>query len=127
MFNTDKASTTATSSAQYPAIVPGTFASRDVLYCSDSAPTHPPLLCLAEVTEGVVLSAAECRAIAKQKLAQAAHDDRHRRRLTYAAEAWLLLASKLSGEVTAFSTDGIATKSHSKRLAKFGHRHAIGK
>jgi hypothetical protein len=39
--------------------------------------------------------AAECRAIALQKLAQAKHDKRHRRKLTSAAEAWLFLALRL--------------------------------
>jgi hypothetical protein len=36
-----------------------------------------------------------CRAIALQKIAQARHDKRHRRKLTSAAEAWLFLARKL--------------------------------
>ena len=35
---------------------------------------------------------AECRAQAEQKLAQAEHDDRHRKRLITAAEAWLAVA-----------------------------------
>ena len=43
-----------------------------------------------------MLTAAECRAQAEAKLAQAEHDDRHRRRLITAAEAWLFLASQLS-------------------------------
>ena len=38
---------------------------------------------------------AECRAQAEQKLAQAEHDDRNRKRLIAAAEAWLLLAGQL--------------------------------
>jgi hypothetical protein len=71
-----------------------------------------------------MFTAAECRVIANQKLAQAKHDDRHRRRLINSAEAWLFLASKLSGEVTGFSTDGNATES---TRANFGHRHTIGK
>jgi hypothetical protein len=45
-----------------------------------------------------MFTAAECRSIANQKLAQAEHDDRHRRRLINAAEAWLFLAYRLSGE-----------------------------
>lgn len=37
----------------------------------------------------------ECRKQAEQKLAQAKKDERHRRRLTTAAQGWLLLADKL--------------------------------
>jgi hypothetical protein len=33
-----------------------------------------------------MFTAAECRSIANQKLAQAEHDDRHRRRLTAACQ-----------------------------------------
>ena len=44
-----------------------------------------------------MFTSAECRAQAEAKLAQAEHDDRHRRRLITAAEAWLFLASQLSG------------------------------
>ena len=40
-----------------------------------------------------MFTSAECRADAEQKLAQADHDQRHRRRLITAAEAWLNLAS----------------------------------
>src|ERR1700681_2928721 len=47
---------------------------------------------------------AQCRTIAEQKLAQAEHDDRHRRRLIAAAQAWLFLASKLSEEEPATPT-----------------------
>jgi hypothetical protein len=49
---------------------------------------------------------AQCRAIAEQKLAQAEKDDRHRRRLINAAEAWFFLAARLSGEDTALSNAG---------------------
>jgi hypothetical protein len=52
---------------------------------------------------------AECRAQAEQKLAQAEHDHRHRKRLIAAAEAWLLLASQLRRE------EKVITKSRSKR------------
>ena len=48
-----------------------------------------------------MFTSAECRAHAEQKLAQAEHDQRHRRRLITAAEAWLNLASLLRrAEVT---------------------------
>jgi hypothetical protein len=43
-----------------------------------------------------LLTSAECRTQAEQKLAQAEHDSRHRRRLITAAEAWLFLASQLT-------------------------------
>ena len=52
---------------------------------------------------------AECRAQAEQKLAQADHDDRNRKRLIAAAEAWLLLAGQLRRNEKAI------TKSRSKR------------
>jgi hypothetical protein len=42
-----------------------------------------------------MLSSAECRAYAEQKLAQAERDDAHRKRLITAAEAWLILASQM--------------------------------
>jgi len=48
-----------------------------------------------------MFTSAECRAHAEQKLAQAEHDQQHRRRLITAAEAWLNLASLLRrAEVT---------------------------
>jgi hypothetical protein len=49
-----------------------------------------------------MFTAAECRLVARQKIAQAKHDKRHRRKLTSAAEAWLFLArqrEKLEGVV----------------------------
>jgi hypothetical protein len=42
-----------------------------------------------------MFTSTECRAYAEQKLAQAEHDQQHRRRLITAAEAWLFLASQL--------------------------------
>ena len=45
--------------------------------------------------EEPMLSSAECRAYAEEKLAQAERDDRHRKRLITAAEAWLILASQM--------------------------------
>jgi hypothetical protein len=42
-----------------------------------------------------MFTVAECRAQAEQKLAQAEHDDRNRKRLMAAADAWLLLAGQL--------------------------------
>jgi hypothetical protein len=42
-----------------------------------------------------MLTSAECRAHAEEKLAQAERDDRHRRRLVTAAEAWLVLANQV--------------------------------
>jgi hypothetical protein len=45
-----------------------------------------------------MFTAAQFRAIAKKRLAQAEKDDRHRRRLITAAEAWFFLANRLSAE-----------------------------
>ena len=42
-----------------------------------------------------MFTSGECRTRAEQKLAQAEHDQQHRRRLITAAEAWLNLASLL--------------------------------
>jgi hypothetical protein len=56
---------------------------------------------------------ARCREIAEKKLAQAEKDNRHRRRLITAAEAWFFLADRLSGEGTALSTQGAAKKTRS--------------
>jgi hypothetical protein len=79
-----------------------------------------------------MFTAAECRSIANQKLAQAEHDDRHRRRLTAAAEAWLFLAYKLSGEDTALSTQGAGNRcgallSRSRRRHPTQARQAMGR
>jgi len=41
------------------------------------------------------LTSTECRANAERKLAEAGHDERHRRRLITAAEGWLFLAGQL--------------------------------
>src|SRR6266550_2139706 len=50
-----------------------------------------------------MITAAECRAKAKEKITQATQDKRHRRKLLSAAEAWLFLAERLdeSDNVTA--------------------------
>jgi hypothetical protein len=42
-----------------------------------------------------MLTSAECRVQAEQKLAQAELDDRHRKRLITAADGWLFLASQM--------------------------------
>jgi hypothetical protein len=42
-----------------------------------------------------MFTAAECRAKALEKIMQAKQDNRHRRKLISAAEAWLLLAKRL--------------------------------
>jgi hypothetical protein len=57
-----------------------------------------------------MLTSAECRARAEQKLAQAERDDRHRKRLIVAAEAWLFLASQLRRAERAFEHEEIMTK-----------------
>lgn len=42
-----------------------------------------------------MFTSAQCQALAEEKLAQAERDDRHRKRLITAAEAWLFLANQL--------------------------------
>jgi hypothetical protein len=42
-----------------------------------------------------MFTSTECRAQAKQNLEQAERDDRHRKRLMTAAEAWLILARQI--------------------------------
>jgi hypothetical protein len=56
-----------------------------------------------------MFTSAECREQAEAKLAQAEHDDRHRRRLITAAEAWLNLASLLR------QTEKAVAKTEAKR------------
>jgi len=56
---------------------------------------------------------AECRAQAEQKLARAEHDDRNRKRLITAAEAWLILAGQLRR----------AEKAARQRLARSKKKH----
>ena len=60
-------------------------------------------------------TSAECRAQAEQKLAQAGRDDRHRKRLITAAEAWLFLAGQLRRAEAAFEQDEVLIKKCSKR------------
>jgi len=62
-----------------------------------------------------MFTAVQCRATAEKKLAQAEHDQRHRRRLTAAAEAWFFLANRLSGEDVALSTQGTVKQTRSKK------------
>lgn len=54
-----------------------------------------------------MFTSAECRAQAKQKLAQAERDEPHRRRLITAAQAWLLLADQLRQAEAALSNDEV--------------------
>jgi hypothetical protein len=43
----------------------------------------------------LLITSAECRAIAEKKLSEAGRNKRHRRRLTNAAEGWLFVAGQL--------------------------------
>jgi hypothetical protein len=52
------------------------------------------------------LTSTECRAIAERKLAEAGHDERHRKRLVNAAEGWLFLAGQLRRIEKSFGDDG---------------------
>ena len=65
-----------------------------------------------------MLTSAECRAQADQKLAKAEHDERHRKRLITAAEAWLFLASQLRRAEAALPHDEVVTKRRSKSRMK---------
>jgi len=65
-----------------------------------------------------MLTSAECRVQAEQKLAQAERDDRNRKRLITAAEAWLFLASQLRGAEATFGHDEAVTKRRSKSRVK---------
>lgn len=59
------------------------------------------MLFLQNEGDSAMFTYAQCRAIAKQKLAQAEHDPENRRRLIAAANGWLLLASRLNEGTTA--------------------------
>ena len=61
-----------------------------------------------------MFTSAECRAQAEQKLAQADHDDRHRKRLITAAEGWLFLASQLRRLEGAFENDEVVPEGRPK-------------
>ena len=63
-------------------------------------------------------TSAECRAQVEQKLAQAERDERHRKRLITAAEAWLFLASQLRRVEAPFPNDETVTTRDSKRRVK---------
>jgi hypothetical protein len=65
-----------------------------------------------------MLTSAECRAQADQKLAKAEHDERHRKRLITAAEAWLFLACQLRRAEAAFPHNEVGTKRRSKSRMK---------
>jgi hypothetical protein len=65
-----------------------------------------------------MLTAAECRAQAEEKLAQAERDERHRKRLITAAEAWLFLASQLRRAEAAFTQDEVVITRRSKSRVK---------
>ena len=65
-----------------------------------------------------MLTSAECRVRAEEKLAQAQRNDRNRRRLITAAEAWLFLASQVRRAERAFGFDEADTKRHSKGRKK---------
>jgi len=53
------------------------------------------------------LTSTECRAIAEKKLAEAGHDEQHRKRLINAAEGWLFLAGQLRRLEKSFGDDGV--------------------
>jgi len=57
----------------------------------------------------LLITSAECRAIAEKKLVEAGHDKRHRRRLTNAAEGWLFVAGQLRRLEESLGYDGTPT------------------
>ena len=63
-----------------------------------------------------MFTSAECRMRAEQKLAQADHDSRNRKRLITAAEGWLFLASQLRRLEGAFENDEVVPED-AQRLA----------
>jgi hypothetical protein len=65
-----------------------------------------------------MFTSAECRAQAEQKLAQADHDDRHRKRLITAAEGWHFLASQLRRLEVAFENDEVVPERRPKTRVK---------
>ena len=65
-----------------------------------------------------MFTSAECRAQAEQKLAQADHDDRHRKRLITVAEGWLFLASQLRRLEVAFENDEVVPERRPKTRVK---------
>jgi hypothetical protein len=54
----------------------------------------------------LLITSTECRAIAEKKLAEAGLDEKHRRRLTNAAEGWLFLATQLRRLEKSLGQDG---------------------
>ena len=62
--------------------------------------------------------AAECRAMALEKIRQATQDKRHRRKLLSAAEAWLFLAERLD------QLDSVAEASEVTHGSDVDHRAA---
>lgn len=75
-------------------------------------------------------TAAQCRAKAKEKIAQAAQDKRHRRKLLSAAEAWLFLAERLdeSDHVTrAFEVGDDLNTDHHRAVRDKAERAAVAR
>jgi hypothetical protein len=78
-----------------------------------------------------MFTAAECRAKALEKIMQAKEDNRHRRKLISAAEAWLFLAKRLDQldrVVVAYEVDGDSDSDHPqlRDKAERGRRLARG-
>jgi hypothetical protein len=53
-----------------------------------------------------MFTSAECREYAKEKIAQAEREPRHRERLLTAAQAWLILAGQMRQLETSLDTAG---------------------
>jgi hypothetical protein len=65
-----------------------------------------------------MFTSTECRAYAEQKITEADRDERHRERLINAAQAWLILASRLRRlEAIPYTPDPPHGKKRSKKRA----------
>ena len=62
----------------------------------------------------LLITSTECRAI--KKLAETGRDERHRRRLTKAAEGWLFVASQLRGLEKSLECEGPKRRSEPSQL-----------
>ena len=71
-----------------------------------------------------MFTSSECRAHAEQKLAEADRDDRHRKRLITAAEAWLLLASQLRRIELATEEEVVTTRRPKRRTKAYADQRA---
>jgi hypothetical protein len=101
---------------RFPKIPPRIF-SPSVLFCTDSPPAVHYARTFAIRVGGLpMFTSAECRAYAEQK--EADRDEQHRERLITAAQAWLILASRISRlEAIPYTPDPPHANKRSKKRA----------